>query len=148
MDFDTAHAISAPVWELPGGSLTPLPPHENHCPPNEYSSIRKPTAENYRALETRLPDRFSIRWLRAPGNRLRIDDVEYQFSTNQKAFLTMLNQVKALAFSKAYLIQFSKRVNFYSRPATAVGGKGLLFSDSSAVPVSTGPPSKLASLSC
>ncbi len=112
-------------------------------PQNEFLSIRELDAENCRVLETGVPDLFSVLWLRAPGNNLYIDDVEYRLGPNQMVFLTMLNQVKVAGFSEATLIQFNKEINFFSQQDTDVGCKGLLFFGSSAVPIITIPPAEV-----
>lgn len=111
-------------------------------PQNEYLSIRQLTAESCRVLETGKPDLFSILWLRAPGNMLSIDDVEYRLGPNQMVFLTMLNQVKVADFSKATLVQFNQEINFFAPQDTGVGCRGVLFFGSSAVPIITIPPTE------
>jgi AraC family transcriptional activator of pobA len=101
---------------------------------NELLMLDIISQSNKHILEQGIANGLRIVWFKNPS-RLKIDGVEYFFTTNQIAFFTEFHKIEAASLNEAHLIQFNRPFCCIKDHDNGMCSKGLLFYSASQIPV-------------
>ncbi len=78
---------------------------------NEFFEVVNISAINCELLKQSVPSELKLAWFKSDNNRIKIDNVNYTFNTNDIVCLTEFQKVEILSITSTQLIRWNK--HFY-----------------------------------
>ena len=102
---------------------------------NEYLQIVDVHSNNCHLLKEFKPSELSLLWFMDNNNRIRIDNVEYEFNRHQIISLTEFHRIEPIETKHVKLIKWNRDFYCIINHDSEVSCKGLLFFGASSVPI-------------
>ena len=102
---------------------------------NEYFETDKVDLSNKQLLESSKPSELMLVWFQSDNNRLKVDNIDYTFNTNDIVCFTEFHKIEIKNLSKAQLIKWNKHFYCIINNDSEVGCKGILFYGAVTLPI-------------